>query len=315
MVSYPKGLMMIPNQKSTDFRYFQSGYGLIYRWNNAFRPRFIFTCSLYLFDSTINDPYEQYKDALGFLKYIFKDRNTKLPSRQELANIVSIAQLIHYGFESYNRTTNEISISLKKETVSKRWKEIFRVNKRTRHLEKARKKVDSSKRIGKKLFKNLTKTDQRERNQAIKSNQLLLTKKKKEIESLSYKIEHHQFNSPTKLRNAKDKRDSLVFEIKRLERTLEYIDPSVQPDMKINMVERHMNAEINKCKAMMFTQSNPPTKETSKSDGTVSVDESVASGGKRTKVDWEYIDWSSSGSYSRKGSQKGIWVKEVKKKY
>ena len=72
MVSYPKGLMMIPNQKITDFRYFQSGYGLIYRWNNAFRPRFIFTCSLYLFDSTINDPYEQYKDALGFLNTFSK---------------------------------------------------------------------------------------------------------------------------------------------------------------------------------------------------------------------------------------------------
>ena len=157
MVAYPKGLLSIPNTKLYDFPYFQSGKGLIYNWNRAFKPRFIFPCSLYLFDTTKNDPYEQFQDGLKFLIYIFKDRNTKLPSRQELANIVSIAQMIHYGFESYNRTTNEISISLKKETVSKRWKEIFKVNKRTRHLEKARGKVDSTKRIGKKLFKNQTK--------------------------------------------------------------------------------------------------------------------------------------------------------------
>ena len=315
MPLYPTGLMSIPNTKHKDFPYFQSGKGLLFASNRVFKPRFIFTCSLYLFDTTKNDPYEQFKDGLAFLKYIFKDKNTKLPSRQELANIVSIAQLIHHGYESYSRTTNELSISLRKQTVSKRWKEVFQVDKKSRQLTEARTKVDPKKRIGKIYVPNLSKKDLRERKQLINSNQRWLKKMKKEIEILSHKIANHQFNSPTKLRNAKEKRDTLIFDIKRLERTLENIDPRVQADIGINLVERHMNAEINQMKSMMFTQSNPPTKKQNKADGTVSIDSGVASGGKRTKLDWENIDWTQSGSYSRGISQKGIWVKEVKKKY
>ena len=132
---------------------------------------------------------------------------------------------------------------------------------------------------------------------------------KKEIEILSHKIANHQFNSPTKLKNAKEKRDTLVFDIKRLERTLENIDPRVQADININMIERHMNAEINQMKSMTFVSS---TSSTFTKTGEIEV----LGGGAKQQATNEYVDWSSSGSYSRGISKKGIWVKErPKKKY
>jgi hypothetical protein len=243
-----KNILNVPNTKAYDFLYFQTGFGLTVK-DKRLKPRFIYACSQFLFDTTKNDPYEQYKDGLAFLKYIFKDKKN-LPSRQELANIVSVAQLILYKYEVYKRPLNELSISTNKNVVSKRWNEVFKVDKRKRQLTEARTKVDPKKRIGKIYVPNLSKKDIRERKQQINSNQRWLKKMKKEIEILSHKIVNHQFNSPTKLRNAKEKRDTLIFDIKRLERTLENIDPSVQADIGINLVERHMNAEINQMKSL-----------------------------------------------------------------
>jgi hypothetical protein len=260
---YPKGLMMIPNQKNTDFKYFQSGYGLIYKWNNAFKPRFIYTCARFLFDSKLNNPYTQFQDALQFLKYIFKDRNTKLPSRQELANIVSIAQLIKDGYETYTRSDNQISISLNKATVQKRWKEIYGVNKRSAQLEIARDKRDMPKRKGKKLFKDLEKYDQRERTNAIKSQRTFLKNIKEEWEVLNNHVNQieklmgarstfgmtvmsrkNTMGLDVKLTRIKEKRDIKRDEILRLERTLANIDPKAQPDMSFNYYERQMKKEI-----------------------------------------------------------------------
>ena len=309
---FPNGILNFPNySKAYDFPYFQAGLGLTTR-DPRLKPRFIKACSQFLFDKTINDPYEQFKDGLDFLKYIFKDKKN-LPSRQELANIVSVAQLIHYGYEVYKRPLNQISISLNKNKVSKRWKEVFRVDKRKRQLSLARKKVEPTKRIGKFYFKDLSKADIRERKQEIKGNQLWLEKMKKEVDELSYKIAHHKYNSPTQLRNAKEKRDTLVWDIKRLERTLNNIDPSVQADLKINLVEKHIKTEIKQMEQMIFRQSQPPTMKTNP-DGTKSVDSDIPSGGKKVRATRAYVEWSNSSTYDRKYSSKKIWVKEVIKK-
>ncbi len=309
--SYPKGLMMIPNQKNTDFKYFQSGYGLIYKWNNAFKPRFIYTCARFLFDSRLNNPYSQFQDALQFLKYIFKDRNTKLPSRQELANIVSIAQLIKDGYETYTRSTNEISISLNKATVQKRWKEIYGVNKRTAHLEKARDKRDMPKRKGKKLFKDLDKYDQRERTNAIKSQRTFLNRIKKEWEKLNHRINkmeiemggratfgmtimsrNHSMGLDVRLTRMKEQRDIKRDEILRLERTLSNIDPKAQPDISFNYYERQMKKEIQEAiKKVSYRDVN-----TGK----------IAVGLEREQIDWDSMV---SGDFAR--SSKHINMRET----
>jgi hypothetical protein len=310
MPLYPKGLLMIPNTKDLDFRYFQSGLGLIYKWNSAFKPRFIFTCSLYLFDSKINDPYEQFQGGVKKLKYIFKDRNTKLPSRQELANIVSIAQLIHYGFEKYTRTTNELSISLRKQTVSKRWKECFSVDKKSRQLTEARKQVDPKKRIGKKYFFDLKKEPQRKRTRQINRNQRMLEKWKREWEILNrHVIEIEKlvqsktfvgqsvFSSNNKtgldviLRRKRDKRDILFYDIKRLQRTLENIDPNVQPDLEENRYSRFMDNEIKEAQAK-----------------TTYID---SNSGKHVELKYDPVDWNKNQSYNRNSSSKSIWVSDI----
>jgi len=292
--SYPKGLMMIPNQKNTDFKYFQSGYGLIYKWNNAFKPRFIYTCARFLFDSRINNPYSQFQDALQFLKYIFKDKNTKLPSRQELANIVSIAQLIKDGYETYTRIDNQISISLNKATVQKRWKEIYGVNKRTSQLQIARDKRDMGKRKGKALFKDLVKYDQRERTQAINSNKTLLKNLKKDWEELNNFVERIDLKKDylvatgeiwkyeVEYRRAKETRDNKKWEILRLERTLSHIDPKAQPDLSFNYYERQMKQEIKDVvKKVSYVDTNT---------GRIKV------GLEKEKIDWDSMV---SGSFKR----------------
>ena len=292
--SYPKGLMMIPNQKNTDFKYFQSGYGLIYKWNNAFKPRFIYTCARFLFDSRINNPYSQFQDALQFLKYIFKDKNTKLPSRQELANIVSIAQLIKDGYETYTRIDNQISISLNKATVQKRWKEIYGVNKRTSQLQIARDKRDMGKRKGKALFKDLVKYDQRERTQAINSNKTLLKNLKKDWEELNNFVERIDLKKDylvatgeiwkyeVEYRRAKETRDNKKWEILRLERTLSQIDPKAQPDLSFNYYERQMKQEIKDVvKKVSYVDTNT---------GRIKV------GLEKEKIDWDSMV---SGSFKR----------------
>ena len=292
--SYPKGLMMIPNQKNTDFKYFQSGYGLIYKWNNAFKPRFIYTCARFLFDSKLNNPYTQFQDALQFLKYIFKDKNTKLPSRQELANIVSIAQLIKDGYETYTRIDNQISISLNKATVQKRWKEIYGVNKRTSQLQIARDKRDMGKRKGKALFKDLVKYDQRERTQAINSNKTLLKNLKKDWEELNNFVERIDLKKDylvatgeiwkyeVEYRRAKETRDNKKWEILRLERTLSQIDPKAQPDLSFNYYERQMKQEIKDVvKKVSYVDTNT---------GRIKV------GLEKEKIDWDSMV---SGSFKR----------------
>ena len=310
MPEYPKGLLMIPNTKDYDFRYFQSGSGLIFDRKRQFKPRFIFTCSRFLFDTRKNDPYEQYKDALGFLKYIFKDKKTRLPSRQELANIVSIAQLIHYGFEKYTRTTNEISISLKKQTVSKRWKECFQIDKKSRQLTEARKQVDPKKRIGKKYFFDLKKEPQRKRTRQINKNQRMLKKWQREWEILDKHVKDIEklvqsktligqsiFSRNNKtgldviLRRKRDKRDILFYDIKRLQRTLENIDPNVQPDLEENRYSRFMDNEIKEAQAK-----------------TTYID---SSSGKHIELKYDPVDWSKNQSYNRDSSSKSIWVSDI----
>lgn len=310
MPLYPTGLMSIPNTKDYDFRYFQSGKGLIFNWNRAFKPRFIFTCSVYLFDTRKNDPYEQYKDALVKLKTIFKDRKSKLPSRQELANIVSIAQLIHYGYEKYTRTTNEISISLRKQTVSKRWKECFEIDKKSRQLTEARKQVDPKKRIGKKYFFDLKKEPQRKRTRQIRSNQRMLQKWQREWEILDKHVKEIEkivqsktligqsvFSRNNKtgldviLRRKRDKRDILFYDIKRLQRTLENIDPNVQPDLEENKYSRFMDNEIKEAQAK-----------------TTYID---SNSGKHIELKYDPVDWTSNQSYRRDMPQKLIWVSDM----
>jgi hypothetical protein len=310
MPLYPTGLMSIPNTKDYDFRYFQSGKGLIFNWNRAFKPRFIFTCSVYLFDTRKNDPYEQYKDALVKLKTIFKDRKSKLPSRQELANIVSIAQLIHYGYEKYTRTTNEISISLRKQTVSKRWKECFEIDKKSRQLTEARKQVDPKKRIGKKYFSDLKKEPQRKRTRQIRSNQRMLEKWQREWEILDKHVKEIEkivqsktligqsvFSRNNKtgldviLRRKRDKRDILFYDIKRLQRTLENIDPNVQPDLEENRYSRFMDNEIKEAQAK-----------------TTYID---SNSGKHIELKYDPVDWTSNQSYRRDMPQKLIWVSDM----
>jgi len=303
--------MMIPNQKNTDFKYFQSGYGLIYKWNNAFKPRFIYTCARFLFDSRLNNPYSQFQDALQFLKYIFKDRNTKLPSRQELANIVSIAQLIKDGYETYTRSTNEISISLNKGTVQKRWKEIYGVNKRTAHLEVARDKRDMPKRKGKSLFKDLVNYDQRERTNAIKSQRTFLKNIKKEWEELNNHVNQiekemgartrfgmtvmsrkHQMGLNVRFTRMKEQRDIKRDEILRLERTLANIDPKAQPDISFNYYEKQMKKEIQEA-----------IKKVSYRDTTTGK---LQVGFEKEKIDWDSMV---SGNFNR--SSKHINMRET----
>ena len=310
MPLYPTGLMSIPNTKLNDFPYFQSGKGLIFGSNRVFKPRFIFTCSQFLFDTRKNDPYEQFKDGLGFLKYIFKDKNTKLPSRQELANIVSIAQLIHHGYEKYTRTTNELSISLRKQTVSKRWKEVFQVDKKSRQLTEARTKVDPKKRIGKKYFLDLKKEPQRKRTRLIKSNQRLLKKWQQQWEILDKHVKEIEKLVQTKtflgqsifsknnepgleviLRRKRDKRDILFYDIKRLQRTLENIDPNVQPDLEENRYSRFMDNEIKEAQAK-----------------TTYID---SNSGKHIELKYDPVDWNKNQSYNRNSSSKSIWVSDI----
>ena len=322
---FPNGILNFPNySKAYDFPYFQAGLGLTTR-DPRLKPRFIKACSQFLFDTTINDPYEQFKDGLRFLKYIFKDKKN-LPSRQELANIVSVAQLIHYGFEVYKRPLNELSISLNKNKVSKRWKEVFKVDKKSRQLTDARKKVEPTKRIGKFYFKDLTKADIRERKQEIKGNQLWLKKMKKEWEVLNNRVNeieklmgarstfgmtvmsrNHSMGLDVRLTRLKEQRDIKRDEILRLERTLANIDPSVQADFKINIVERHIKTEIKQMEDMMFVSKTPSTfTETGEID--------IKGGGAKQKTSGGYVDWSNSSSYNRNFSSKKIWVKDRPKK-
>jgi len=296
--------MMIPNQKNTDFKYFQSGLGFIYNWNKAFKPRFIYTCSRFLFDSKINDPYRQLKDAIGFLNYIFKgNKKTKLPSRQEIANIVSIAQLIKDGYETYTRTTNELSISLNKAGVSKRWKEIYGVNKKTAQLDLARGKVDHSKRKGKKYFPDLIKKELRDtRTKPIARNRKHLKDLKKQYELLQKTIRELSPTN-TSYRRTMDKADSVKWEIIRLERTLENVDPNLIQDTEFNRVRVHIQKELQRQNSMAYSSSDSITD--------IQGGTSTPAGTKRAGIIKEKVDWTGnvSGDFAR--SSKHINMSET----
>ena len=299
---FPNGILNFPNySKAYDFPYFQAGLGLTTR-DPRLKPRFIKACSQFLFDKTINDPYEQFKDGLGFLKYIFKDKKN-LPSRQELANIVSVAQLIHYGYEVYKRPLNQISISLNKNKVSKRWKEVFRVDKRKRQLTEARTKVDPKKRVGKKYFLDLEKQPQRERTRLIKSNKTTLKKLQRDWEKLDKRIKAIDLKKDyliatggfwefeNEYRKSKEKRDILYWQIKRLQRTLENIDPFVQPDLENDKYKKFMEDEI---------------KQAEKKTTYIDVNT-----GKHIELKRDFVDWSKNQSYNRDSSKKSIWVSDI----
>lgn len=241
--SYPKGLLAIPNTKIYDFKYFQIGFGFtLHKKDIRYKPRFIYTCSRYLFNSKINDPYEQYKDAVGFLNYIFKENKNK-PSRQEIGNIISIAQLIKDNYEKYIRSTNELSLSLNWKKVRERWKEIYQVDKRKIQSKLALKKIDPSKRKGKKYFHDLKKADQRERNTAIRRMNTKLRELEKDYEIL-LSLTKSQSRSNPQYRSNMDKLDTKKWEIIRLRRTIENIDPTLIPEEEFNRVKIHMEREI-----------------------------------------------------------------------
>ena len=299
---YPQGILNIPNYtKAYDFLYFQSGLGLTTR-DPRLKPRFIKACSQFLFNTKKNDPYEQFKDGLAFLKYIFKDKKN-LPSRQELSNIVSVAQLILYKYEVYKRPLNQLSISLNKNVVSKRWKEVFKVDKRKRQLTEARTKVDPKKRVGKKYFLDLEKQPQRERTRLIKSNKTTLKKLQRDWEKLDKRIKAIDLKKDyliatggfwefeNEYRKSKEKRDILYWQIKRLQRTLENIDPFVQPDLENDKYKKFMEDEI---------------KQAEKKTTYIDVNT-----GKHIELKRDFVDWSKNQSYNRDSSKKSIWVSDI----
>lgn len=299
---YPQGILNFPNySKAYDFAYFQAGLGLTTK-DPRLKPRFIKACSQFLFNTKKNDPYEQFKDGLAFLKYIFKDKKN-LPSRQELANIVSVAQLILYKYEVYKRPLNELSISLNKNKVSKRWKEVFKVDKRKRQLTEARTKVDPKKRVGKKYFLDLEKQPQRERTSLIKSNQRTLKKLQRDWEKLDKRIKAIDLKKDyliatggfwefeNEYRKSKEKRDILYWQIMRLQRTLENIDPFVQPDLENDKYKQFMEDEI---------------KQAEKKTTYIDVNT-----GKHIELKRDFVDWSKNQSYNRDSSKKSIWVSDI----
>jgi hypothetical protein len=220
-----------------------------------------------------------------------------------LANIVSVAQLIHYGFEKYTRTTNEISISLKKQTVSKRWKECFQIDKKSRQLTEARKQVEPKKRIGKKYFFDLKKEPQRKRTRLINSNHRLLKKQQRDWEKLDKRIKAIELKKDYLIATGKfwefeneygklkEKRDILYWQIKRLKRTLENIDPLVQPDLETDKYKKFMEDEIKLAE-----------KKTTYID---------VNSGKHIELKRDFVDWEKNQSYSRTGSKKSIWVDDI----
>ena len=282
--------MALPHIKAYDFRYFQLGFGFIlYKNDSRYKPRFIFACSRFLFKAKINDPYEQYKDAVGFLNYIFKESKNK-PSRQEIGNIVSVAQLIKDGYEKFTRSTNKLSISLNKQKVSSRWKEVYQVDKRVIQSKQALEKINPSKRKGKKYFFNLEKKEKREtRTIPIRRMTSKLKDLEKEFELLSG-ITKAQSRSNPRFRNNMDKLDSLKWEIIRLKRTLENVDPDVISENEFDRVKVHMQREISHKMKMASYHDN---------DGKLKV------GFEKEQIDWDSF---TSGSFNR--SKKHINIKD-----
>lgn len=273
--------MAIAPIKVYDFKYFQMGFGFtLHKNDRRYKPRFIFACSRFLFRAKINDPYEQYKDAVGFLNYIFKENKNK-PSRQEVGNIVSVAQLIKDGYEKYTRNTNELSISLNKQKVSSRWKEVYQVDKRAIQSKEALKKVDPSKRKGKKYFFDIDKKEKKEtRTVPIRRMNTKLKELEKEFELLSG-ITRAQARSNPRYRNNMDKLDSLKWEIIRLKRTIENVDPNVISENEFDRVKIHMQREINQKMKMASYHDT---------DGKIKV------GFEREEIDWERFN---TGSFNR----------------